>query len=73
MQYISLDHACMLTLASRLIATVAISLAMDSVTDKRSHARSPCDYVVVFLEQMNEAVRLLENVSEEQIVITRQT
>ena len=35
--------------------------------------RSPYDCVTVFLEQMNEAVRLLENISEEQIVMTRET
>ena len=64
--YISHDQPCMLTLASRLACTVAISVAMNG-SIKALILLHCFTCVAIFWEQMHEAVTLLENISEEQI------
>ena len=63
----------MLTLASRLAYTVAVSVAKNwsiNALVRVLHAMAVALFrmcVAIFLEQMHEAGKLLENVSEEQI------
>ena len=58
-----LNYACL----HQLTSLYCSYFTSNELADKRSRISSPCDGVAVFLEQMNEGVKYLGNVSEEQI------